>query len=68
MIGRGEFPAPVKLGARAVGWRRSDIEAWLESRPAAWSPNRRQFRSRPNEIFSRALTAANRDISLNCTW
>lgn len=35
MIGRGEFPAPVKLGARAVGWRRRDIEAWLESRPAA---------------------------------
>ena len=36
MIGRGEFPAPVKLGARAVGWRRSDIEAWLASRrPAA---------------------------------
>ena len=35
MIQRGEFPGPVKLGARAVGWRRSDIEAWLESRPAA---------------------------------
>ena len=35
MIGRGEFPAPVRLGARAVGWRRSDIEAWLDSRPAA---------------------------------
>ena len=36
MIGRGEFPAPVKLGARAVGWRRSDIESWLASRrPAA---------------------------------
>ncbi len=35
-IGRGEFPAPVKLGARAVGRRRSDIEAWLASRrPAA---------------------------------
>ena len=35
MIGRGEFPAPVKLGARAVGWRRSDIEAWLASRQTA---------------------------------
>lgn len=31
-IKRGEFPAPVKLGARAVGWRRSDVEAWLASR------------------------------------
>lgn len=35
MIRRGEFPRPIKLGARAVGWRRSDIEAWLASRPAA---------------------------------
>lgn len=26
------FPAPVKLGKRAVGWRRADIQAWLKSR------------------------------------
>ena len=31
-IKRGDFPAPVKLGARAVGWRRADVEAWLASR------------------------------------
>lgn len=31
-VKRGDFPAPVKLGARAVGWRRADVEAWLESR------------------------------------
>ena len=29
---RGAFPQPVKLGARAVAWRESDIVAWLESR------------------------------------
>lgn len=29
---RGEFPRPVKLGARAVAWRESDILEWLESR------------------------------------
>lgn len=29
---KGEFPKPVKLGSRAVGWRESDIVAWLESR------------------------------------
>jgi len=23
------FPAAVQLGARAVGWRRGDIDAWL---------------------------------------
>lgn len=34
-IKRGDFPAPVKLGARAVGWRRSDIERWLATRASA---------------------------------
>ncbi len=28
----GDFPKPVALGARLVGWRESDIEAWLASR------------------------------------
>jgi len=30
-LGRGEFPKPVKLGQRAVGWYESDIAKWLES-------------------------------------
>ena len=29
---RDEFPQPVALGARLVGWRESDIEAWLQAR------------------------------------
>lgn len=29
---RGEFPQPVKLGARLVAWRESDVTAWLEAR------------------------------------
>lgn len=28
----GAFPQPIKLGARMVGWRESDIAAWLEGR------------------------------------
>ncbi len=31
----GTFPPPVKLGARAVGWRYSDIKQWLENLPEA---------------------------------
>lgn len=31
-VRRGEFPPPFVLSARAVGWRRSDVEAWLASR------------------------------------
>jgi prophage regulatory protein len=32
MMAHGEFPRPVKLGKRAVGWRADDVAAWLESR------------------------------------
>ncbi|WP_051243526.1 helix-turn-helix transcriptional regulator [Thalassobaculum salexigens] len=32
MMADGTFPKPIKLGRRAVGWRASDIEAWVSSR------------------------------------
>lgn len=31
----GTFPIAVKVGPKAVRWRLSDIEDWLESRPLA---------------------------------
>lgn len=31
----GTFPAPVRIGARAVAWRWADLETWLEARPSA---------------------------------
>lgn len=31
----GNFPKPIKLGKRAVGWKASDIEAWIAEREAA---------------------------------
>lgn len=27
-----QFPRPVRLGPRAVAWRRTDIDAWAEAR------------------------------------
>lgn len=35
MIGRGEFPRPIRIGERATGWRESELEAWLAKRTAA---------------------------------
>ena len=32
---RGDFPLPLKVGPKAVRWRSSEIEAWVESRPLA---------------------------------
>jgi prophage regulatory protein len=31
-IAAGEFPSPVALGARAVGWVESEVSAWVAAR------------------------------------
>lgn len=31
----GDFPAQVKLGPRAVGWKESAVQAWIEKREGA---------------------------------
>ena len=31
---QNQFPKPISLGARAVGWLEGDIEAWLQARIA----------------------------------
>ena len=33
LIADEKFPRPVRLGPRAVAWRRADVEAWGETRP-----------------------------------
>lgn len=30
-VAAGEFPKPIKLGARSVGWFERDIAAWQET-------------------------------------
>jgi prophage regulatory protein len=32
LIAKGEFPRPIKLGARASAWVESEVLAWLEDR------------------------------------
>lgn len=32
LMSTGTFPRSIRLGPRAVGWRLSDIEAWIEFR------------------------------------
>lgn len=31
MMASGDFPKPLKIGRRAVGWRAEDIENWLNN-------------------------------------
>ena len=35
LIARGDFPKPIKIGRRAVGWLDSDIDAWIEAQVSA---------------------------------
>ena len=32
-VASGEFPAPVSIGARSVGWLESEIDLWIANRP-----------------------------------
>ena len=34
LIRRGDFPPPVRIGARAVAWDASAIDAWIRARIA----------------------------------
>lgn len=34
-VNAGTFPAPRQIGPRRVGWLKSEVMAWLESRPVA---------------------------------
>ena len=30
----GKFPKALQLGAQSIGWRRRDLDEWLNNRPA----------------------------------
>jgi hypothetical protein len=33
-----DFPEPVQLSARAIGWKRSELQAWIDARPRGYFP------------------------------
>ena len=33
-VAAGTFPAPVRIGARAVAWRLADVSSWVAARPS----------------------------------
>jgi prophage regulatory protein len=35
LVAEKSFPCPVRLGPRAVAWRRSDLDQWSSARPNA---------------------------------
>lgn len=35
LLSRGDFPKPLKLGERSIGWREDEIQNWIEGRDRA---------------------------------
>lgn len=33
---RGDFPRPIQIGRRAVGWKSNDVSVWLDARPTSF--------------------------------
>ena len=33
LMASGDFPRPIRIAARSVAWRESDIDTWITSRP-----------------------------------
>ena len=33
LLKTGEFPPGVRIGSRSVGWRESQVESWINTRP-----------------------------------
>jgi prophage regulatory protein len=31
-VSKGVFPKPIRLGPRAIGWKESEVQGWLEAR------------------------------------
>jgi len=46
LITEGRFPAPIRLGARSVGWLEHEIDAWIAERAKV-----------PRRVSSRGLFA-----------
>lgn len=32
LIARGEFPRPIRISARCVAWRKSEVQRWIDQR------------------------------------
>ena len=36
-MARGDFPKPLRIGARAVAWKEAEVFDWIDSRPRGGS-------------------------------
>ena len=60
-IAEGNFPDPVSLGPRAVGWIESEIEGWLEKTIAKRGQELRNCRASKNSCSPHTLNFQHED-------
>ena len=41
LLRTGDFPLPLRIGPRAVRWKASEVDRWLQERPRAGAPTQR---------------------------
>jgi prophage regulatory protein len=59
MIAANEFPRPVRVGRRAVAWRRADLDRWSADRPSTTHESLRRWVPGPDAgQRTRAFNAA----------
>ncbi|RUX28241.1 AlpA family transcriptional regulator [Mesorhizobium sp. M7A.F.Ca.US.011.01.1.1] len=55
MVSTGDFPAPVQIGERAIGWIESEFETWLNAKTA----QRDAIRASAAQTHAQQLRGAN---------
>lgn len=58
MESRGQFPRRVQLSPNSIGWRKNEVDVWLESRPNVALPGTPRTTERPDRSESRTVAAA----------
>ena len=53
LMNQGDFPKPLKLGRRTVAWKRSEIEAWIQSRERAMETDAGEQPTVPSDATQR---------------
>lgn len=54
MIGAGEFPSPIQISKGRVGFRETDVDEWIRSRPVV---NLRRLATRKTPTPQRGVAA-----------
>ena len=72
MVNAGEFPLPIRLGRRAVAWRRDEVEQWINTRDRAFGVGAVQEvaedRKRLRQFIKRIRPSDDENLAVDDVW